>query len=66
MRAALFFAALALLAACGKERDDGVEPVPQPTAESTNRLMGEAERAAGNAQQRINQTPVQPPEGGRK
>ena len=66
MRAALFLAPLALLAACGQEQDDGVDPVPQPTAESTNRLMGEAERAAGNAQKRIDQTPARAPEGGRK
>ena len=55
MRGALFAASL-LVAACGNDPDDSIDPVPPPSAESTNRLMAEAEAAASNAQNRISQS----------
>lgn len=45
---------LLLLGACSREVDAPVNPVPQPTAASANRLMEEAEQAAGNAAARMN------------
>ena len=49
----LALAAALLLAACGGSRDDDIDPVPTPSAESANRLMSEAEEAAGNAAARM-------------
>ena len=60
MRNALLLTAL-FLVGCGNEPDDSIDPVPPPGAESTNRLMGEAERAAINAQKRMNQAPAPAP-----
>ena len=53
----LALSAAVLLTACGGSRDDDIDPVPGPSAESANRLMGEAERAAGNAAARTNAVP---------
>ena len=61
MRAVLLLAPLLLLA-CGNEPDDKIDPVPSPGAESSNRLMSEAERAAANAQRRAGQAPAPGPE----
>jgi uncharacterized lipoprotein YajG len=49
--------ALLLLTACNREQDSAIEPVPAQTAQSANRLMGAAERAAGNAAERMGSTP---------
>ncbi len=46
-------AALLLLGACSREVEEPVDPVPQPTAASANRLMSQAEDAAGNAAARM-------------
>ena len=54
---ALALAAL-LLTACNRQGDDGIEPVPTQTAESANRLMSEAERAAANAAARMDTVPA--------
>jgi len=43
-----------LLGACGPDPDDAFDPVPQASPEASNKLMAEAERAAGNAQGRMN------------
>lgn len=53
MKRPLLPVAALLLAACGPDPDDAVDPVPQPSAEGTNALLAEAERAAENAQRRI-------------
>ena len=67
MRAALLLASLLLLAGCGEQADE-VDPGRPAGGESANQLMGEAERAASNAQKRMNQAPAATPapEGGRK
>lgn len=52
MRRALAAACL-LLGACNREVEEP-DPVPPPTAATANRLMGEAEQAAGNAAARMN------------
>ena len=43
-----------LLGGCGPDPDDAVDPVPRASPDASNKLMAEAERAAGNAQGRMN------------
>ena len=43
-----------LLGGCGPDPDDAVDPVPRASPEASSKLMSEAERAAGNAQGRMN------------
>lgn len=50
----LLVSAVLLLGACNRETDEPVDPVPPQTAESANRLMSEAEQAAGNASAGMN------------
>jgi hypothetical protein len=45
---------LFLLGGCGADPGDTVDPVPRASPEASNKLMAEAERAAGNAQGRMN------------
>ena len=52
MRAAVLVGAL-LVAGCGSNGDDTVEPVPQASPERAGALMTEAEHAAGNAEDRM-------------
>lgn len=54
---ALTLPLLVLLSACSADPGDDVPPLPKQTAETANQLMGEAERAAGNAQRRMEQAP---------
>jgi uncharacterized lipoprotein YajG len=49
VKALLPAAALLVLAACSQEEQNDVAPLPEPTAESANRLMAEAEKASANA-----------------
>lgn len=55
MRGALLIAGALLLAGCNRNDDDGVEAVPAPTAENANQLIGLAENAAADAQDRMEQ-----------
>ncbi|GLR48452.1 hypothetical protein [Sphingomonas astaxanthinifaciens] len=60
MRALAPALALLLLAACSQEERNDVPPIPEPTAESANQLMAEAEKASANAAARAE--PKAPPE----
>ena len=47
----------ALLAACGSQQEDAIEPHSVSGAQSSDRLMDEAVRAADNAQERTENSP---------
>ncbi len=46
-----------LLAACGSQQQDAIEPPSASEAQSSDRLMNEAVRAADNAQERSQNLP---------
>jgi hypothetical protein len=46
-----------LLAACGSQGEDAIEPPSKLGAQSSDRLMNEAVRAADNAQERSGSLP---------
>jgi hypothetical protein len=47
----------ALLAACGSQQEEAIEPPSVSGAQSSDRLMDEAVRAADNAQERTENSP---------
>ena len=52
MRVPAILSVAVLLAACNRPPEESIDAVPPPTAQTANMLMGEADRAAANAQAR--------------